>query len=1059
MATHDSDAEIILRDLRERAKELNCLYTVEELTSEPDLSLERIVEGIIAAIPPAWQYPEVCQARIDLNGTTYGTPDYQPTPWAQKADIHVQGENVGVVEVSYTREMPHADEGPFLAGERKLVESIADRLGNCLTHRRLLEAMNKWRRAERELARSAAPEWKVILDLLRRTDQSLLLRVARKMINYLRWSGATEADALFRHFAGPADADADPRLDRNQPLDRREPPHPKELVAQAFRIAESRLSDAEIVACIHQWIKHDRAAFLVDSLEHERTSLTDIADAIVRYLRATRGEVELLAPTLKGLRVSLIRRVLTDQLEYINIAKTHLEISDFQELLGRTIFPPDSHGRLGGKAAGLLLARRIIEKHAAGGGPLADVRTPRTWYITSDALHEFIHENHLEDVFAQKYKDIEEIRQEYPDIIQLFKNSHFPPDIVKGVSLAMDELGDKPLIVRSSSLLEDRSGAAFSGKYKSLFVANQGDKRDRLATLLDAIAEVYASILAPDPIEYRAERNLLDFQEGMGILIQEVVGCRVGDYYLPLVAGVGFSHNEFRWSPRIRREDGLLRLVPGLGTRAVDRTGDDFPVLVSPGQPGLRANASPDEVARYSPRYLDVINIRANRFETVSLREFLRHVGDGWEGVGQMISLLDGGRFRTPMLGQVDLENDEPVVTFDGLMSRTPLVKQLGEMLTVLRNELKTPIDIEFAHDGRNLYLLQCRAQSAGRSAAPAPIPRDIPHERVVFSARRFVSNGAIPGLTHLVYVDPERYAAARRLDDLLAVGRAVNRLNKVLPKRRFALMGPGRWGSLGDIKLGVRVTYSDINNTALLVEIARRTGQYTPDLSFGTHFFQDLVEAGIRYLPLYPDDPDVVFNELFLTRSDNMLPHLAPEFAGLADLVRVIDVTSAADNQVLRVLMNGDLEEAVAFLTPPDATIESPEATETMIEPPRHQFWRWRLRMAERMAEQLDGETFGVAGLYVFGSTETGAAGPGSDIDLLVHFRGTPEQRAALERWLEGWSLCLAEMNFLRTGYRSNGLLDVHFVSDEDIAQKSSFAVKIGAVTDPARPLRTWPA
>ena len=124
-----------------------------------------------------------------------------------------------------------------------------------------------------------------------------------------------------------------------------------------------------------------------------------------------------------------------------------------------------------------------------------------------------------------------------------------------------------PLIVRSSSLLEDRTGAVFSGKYKSLFLANQGTKRERLTSLLEAVAEVYASIFNPDAIEYRAERDLLDVHEEMGIMIQEVVGKKVGKYFLPAFSGVAFSNNDFRWSPRIKREDGLVRMVPGLGTR------------------------------------------------------------------------------------------------------------------------------------------------------------------------------------------------------------------------------------------------------------------------------------------------------------------------------------------------------------------------------------------------------------------------------------------------------------------------------------------------------------
>ncbi len=1051
----DGAAQTILRDLREREKELECLYAVEELASAPDEPLERVIEGIVAAIPAGWQFPDACQARIRIGALAAATAGYCETAWTQTAEIRVQGESAGTIEVSYRTAMPGADEGPFLKEERRLIETIADRLSNCLTHRKLLADMQEWRRAETRLAAQGAPEWRVILDLLARTDQSLLLRLARKMLNHLRRAGVRAADSLFRHFADSTDPDGDPRLDRNRPLGREEPVTPAQVVDRAFALAAAHLSHAEIVECIHQWIRHDRATFLVDALENERTPLLDVADAIDRYLHATAGEAALAAPVMKGLRASLIRRVLSDQLEYLSVAKDFLDIADLRDVLRHVTSRSEGRGKIGGKAAGVLLARRIVEQCAASHPLLADIRTPRTWYIASDALDQFIHDNHLEDVLAQKYKDIEEIRQEYPDIIQLFKNSHFAPNIVRGLSSLLDEAGDCPLIVRSSSLLEDRVGAAFSGKYKSLFLANQGDRNQRLAALLDAVAEVYASVLGPDPIEYRATRNLLDYQEGMGILIQEVVGRRVGDYYFPLAAGVAFSRNEFRWSPRIGREDGLLRLVPGLGTRAVDRVGDDFPILIAPGKPALRANATPDEIVRYSPRFVDLIDLKANRFETLAIGDFLRTVGRDIPHVDLLVSSYEHGMLRSPLPGQIDAAQNDWVVTCDGLLTRTPLVKQLAELLVVLERELRTPVDIEFAHDGEHLYLLQCRAQSAGRGAAPAPIPRDIAHQRIVFTARRFVSNGVVPNATHIVYVDPERYANLGSLEALAAVGRAVGRLNKVLPKRRFILMGPGRWGSRGDIKLGVRVTYSDINNTALLIEIARRTGQYTPDLSFGTHFFQDLVEAAIRYLPLYPDDEGVVFDEAFLTRSRNILADVAPDFAHLADVLRVIDVPASADGQVLRVLMNGDLDEAMAFLTPPDESAEVPQATEKMIEPAYQQFWRWRMRMAERIAAHVDAERFGVAAMYVFGSTETGSAGPGSDVDLLVHFRGSEQQRVELERWLDGWSRALAEMNFLRTGYEAESLLDVHFVTDEDIARKSSFAAKIGAVTNPAKKLR----
>jgi hypothetical protein len=265
-----------------------------------------------------------------------------------------------------------------------------------------------------------------------------------------------------------------------------------------------------------------------------------------------------------------------------------------------------------------------------------------------------------------------------------------------------------------------------------------------------------------------------------------------------------------------------------------------------------------------------------------------------------------------------DGSTDDIVATFDGLASSTPFLTQMRSLLRVLREKIGGPVDIEFAHDGQDFYLLQCRPQSFMDEVASAPIPRDIPPERVIFTARRFVSNGRLPDITHIVFVDPRGYERLSNLAALGNVGRAVGRLNKLLPKRQFVLMGPGRWGSRGDVKLGVPVTYSDISNTVLLMEVGEKRGGAMPELSFGTHFFQDLVESAIRYLPIYPDDAGVVFNRDFLMNAPNQFVALVPEFPDLADTIRVIDVAAAAGGQILKVLMNADQDEAIGFLTAP---------------------------------------------------------------------------------------------------------------------------------------------
>ena len=756
-----------------------------------------------------------------------------------------------------------------------------------------------------------ADEWRVVLDFLRRTDPPLVARIGRRMLNHLSWDGNADARDLLRRTAAalPDSGSAE----ENRPIDRRYLPPPIDAMREAFEIASRHMPGAEIIGWIERWVKDDKSSFLVDTVQRPHTSLAEIQQALDRYESAAASDVELSDAVKTGLRVSLARRLLTDDVEFVEKAKRFVGVEDYQRILQRAIAPAASHGKLGGKSSGLVLADAIIRSAPELSEAIGPVRIPKTWHITSDGVLSFLDHNELDDVQNHKYLDIEQIRREYPHIVQVFRNSTFPPDLAQGLAVALDDFGNVPLVVRSSSLLEDRIGAAFSGKYNSLFVGNQGTRAERLRGLMEAISEVYASVFGPDPIEYRANRGLLDFHEEMGMMIQEVVGTRVGPYYLPAFAGVGFSQNEFRWSPRIAREDGLLRLVPGLGTRAVDRVSDDYPVLIAPGKPGLRVNVTAEEIERYAPRKVDVINMESGRFETVSLPELLRNFGREYPIVRQIVSVFEGG-IQHPAGFDWDPAQGHAVVTFEGLLRQTSFITRIRALMGLLQDRLGMPIDIEFASDGRDFYLLQCRAQSFLADAAPSPIPRDVPPERILFSTRRYVSNGRLPDLTHIVYVDAEGYSELSTHQDLIDVGRAVGRLNQILPRQQFVLIGPGRWGSRGDIKLGVRVTYSDINNTALLMEVAARRGNYVPEVSFGTHFFQDLVEAGIRYLPLFPGEPNVTFNESFLHQSSNLLGELLPEYAHLTAAVRVVDVPQATGGLVLRVLMNADMEEAMGM-------------------------------------------------------------------------------------------------------------------------------------------------
>ena len=904
--------------LRERVKELRCLQDVVKLIEAPGLPSHKVLQGVVDLIPSGWLFPELCRARIKYRKAVFYSEGFIETSWMLRVALRAHNVMVGSLEVCYF-ENASAREDPFLLEERKLSELIATRLSR---------QIEEWENvahpflpsvpAEPSVPRKA--EWQVLIDLLKETDPMLYKRVLRRLMNHLHWQGVPGVQGLLLYFA-PEFGAGRPELsrDENQPLPKQNVEILEKTFEAAIWIASLALTDKELSSLIKQWMRQDKLGFFMVAIEKRDISLVEIKEIINRFARSTRKDEQALsrADDLQG-RIALIRRFLSERLEFIRIAREYMTVHDFGRLLGRVAGPSQGTGKLGGKSAGMLLAENILRKKAQTDASIGDLRVPESWFITSDGLLDFIHYNFLEDLQSLKFSPIEEIRQNYAYIEQVCKQSFFSPEMLGQLRLILDDMGDSPLIVRSSSLLEDSKETAFSGKYRSLFLANAGTKEERLAALADAVAEVYASIFNPDVIQDRAERGLLDYYEEMAVLIQRVVGTRVGRYFFPAFAGVAFGNNEFRWSPRIRREDGVLRFVAGLGTRAVDRISNDYPVLLSPGQPNIRVNVMPDQIVHYAQKHIDVINMETRRFETHPIDQVIRDVGTAFPLWDRILSVYDGSTVRKANRALNDPARDEMVVTFAGLIDGTGFVKQMREIMRALREAFGMPMDVEFAHDGKDLYILQCRPQSRFDDEEPVVLPAMVPDGKKLFSARKFVSSGHLSGLRTIVYIDPEEYARIASLTDMVAVGDAVSRLNARLPRRSFILMGPGRWGSRGDIRLGVKATYSDISNTAMLIEIARKIGNYVPDLSFGTHFFQDLVEARIRYLALYPDEEGVVFAEEFFKNSPNILASLLPEYEYLTPVVRVIDVPAVTGGCELTVAMDAVREQALGFLTDP---------------------------------------------------------------------------------------------------------------------------------------------
>lgn len=637
------------------------------------------------------------------------------------------------------------------------------------------------------------------------------------------------------------------------------------------------------------------------------------------YERLPANEFERGQHHLEEIKVVLIKRLISDQLPYIAVAKRIFSIRDLRYIYDRRI----GSGKIGGKAAGLMLAWRILKQDPDESNQIhAFIGIPQSYFIGTEVIYEFRLMNGLDHFMNQKYRMLSEIRAEYPRIVEAHLAGQFPPTIVEQLRAVLADMGNSPIIVRSSSLLEDNFGYAFAGKYNSYFCPNQGTPAENLEDLLNAIRRVFASTLNPDAILYRQKHGLIDYDERMAILLQKAVGKPYGRYYFPILAGVAFSQNPFRWNSKIRREDGFLRMVWGFGTRAVDRVSNDYPRLIALSHPQLRPETSTKAIRQYSQWYIDVIDIEENIFKTLHVSDIL----DEKYPYLRYIASVHRDEYLQEIFSTASLQHeDEFILTFNGLTKDRRFINLMRTALQRLEETYQRPVDVEFAIDilpgypqtEYRLHVLQCRPLSQRAEDIAVTIPKNIPPESILFTSNRLVPDGRAEGIRYIVYIDPHAYYDLHNATIKQELARAIGRINKRLENESFILIGPGRWGSV-NIDLGVHVTYADIFNTKVLVEMAVAHNGYTPELSYGTHFFQDLVEAGIHSLALHLGDETETasFKEAFFTKSSNVLSELLPEDAGLSHYLKVIDLDRLPGNPRLNILMNGAREEAIGFLS-----------------------------------------------------------------------------------------------------------------------------------------------
>jgi pyruvate, water dikinase len=634
--------------------------------------------------------------------------------------------------------------------------------------------------------------------------------------------------------------------------------------AGEFLPVEESATLASILSTTHSGLPRDRRAGHWDRMFQKMDRVLEEHGPAAESSEAGRAMLEELRAALRIHRSGIAA-----------LAEKWLGLADYGAIRRRMI----GIGSIGGKALGMLVARAILRRRAPGLAGRLEVHD--SFFVGAEVFVTYLVRNGVWWIReAQRSPDgflkgLDEGRRR-------ILAGHFPDGLISQFEGMLDYFGEAPCIVRSSSILEDARGNAFSGKYESIFLANQGSREERLAALLDAIRTVYASVFDPDAILYRKNRDLLESEERMALLIMRVSGRRRGGWFFPQAAGVGLSYNPWCWHPDIDPEAGITRLVFGLGTRAVDRPDDDYTRLVSLSAPLRRPEATPDEEHEHSQRALDVIDLAAGRVVSPTVAALAGQCGD----------------FPLELFVERDRQGT-PWVTFRRLLKDTGVAADLRAMLAVLAAEYGAPVDIEFAinftaPDAYRIHLLQCRTFQVRKFERGSDTARPAPAGHALLEAR-----GAVIGLGReipvhdLLYVPTAAYAALGE-QDRYAVARLIETLaSHHDPARNLVLAGPGRWGT-GSPSLGIPVRAGRIGRACAICEIVAMHGGLIPDVSLGTHFFNDLVEHDLLYLACFPHKEGNRIDEAWLAAAPSQTRELAPSApARVAACVRWIDLAA----------------------------------------------------------------------------------------------------------------------------------------------------------------------
>ena len=579
----------------------------------------------------------------------------------------------------------------------------------------------------------------------------------------------------------------------------------------------------------------------------------------------------------------IIESTLTKDRRLQEMIRKYFRPRDYFQLRDRMV----GSGSLGGKACGMLLARKIIHTELPEYRKYFEPHD--SFYIGSDVFYTYIVSNNCWETRIRQRTE-EGYFTKAEALKDALLSGTFPPDIREKFRTLLEYFGQSPIIVRSSSFLEDGFGNAFAGKYESVFCVNQGSPEERMEAFETAVRTVYASTMDISALEYRKQRGLQHSDEQMAVLVQRVSGSYHGELFFPAAAGVGYSYSSYRWNKYMDPAAGLLRIVAGLGTRAVDRPDHDYPRLANLDRPAVPMQNSVADRHRFSQRIMDVLDTEKNELTETEIDSMLENLPLWYKK-----AVMERDYEAEAALKRMNRPRQVWFTTCQGLLENREFTELMQKMLKTLDRVYGNPVDIEYTvnldEQGEFVVnLLQCRPLYTGGRGTVTEIP-ELPEKNVFFRLKDSAMGSSVKEkIDVVVQIDARayyEYPYALKPQAAEAVG-AINTYYKG-KKKHILLMTPGRVGTSSP-ELGVPVSFAQISGFCGICEVSDNRAGYMPELSYGSHMFQDLVEAGIFYCALWGDERTVQYNEAFFGDLENLFPVICPERKELAKMVRVSD-------------------------------------------------------------------------------------------------------------------------------------------------------------------------